>query len=84
MAQELSNRRDQDFVLHEMLKIEELSKYDKYAEFNKKTIDMIVTEARNLAIKELLPANKLGDEEGCRLENGQVIAPESYKRPFKL
>ncbi len=84
MAQELSNRRDQDFVLHEMLKIEELSKYDKYAEFNKKTIDMIVTEARNLAIKELLPANKPGDEEGCRLENGQVIAPESYKRPFKL
>lgn len=79
----ISNRRDVDFVLHEMLKAEELSKHDKFADFNRKTIDMVVTEARNLALKEVLPANEDGDA-GCKFENGQVTAPESFKRAYDL
>ena len=54
MAQQIADRRDVDFVLHEQLHVAELSKHDLYAEFNKKTIDLIVSEARNLAVKELL------------------------------
>jgi len=61
MAQLIADRRDVDFVLHDQLEISELTKYEKFAEFNKKTIDMIVTEARNLAIKEILPTQKLSD-----------------------
>jgi AcrR family transcriptional regulator len=37
-----------------------------FAEFNKKTVDLIISEARNLAIKEILPTLKEGDEQGCR------------------
>ena len=55
MAQEIADRRDIDFVLYEQLGIEELIKCEKYREFNKKSIDLIISEARNLAIKELLP-----------------------------
>ncbi|MCK5100025.1 MAG: acyl-CoA dehydrogenase family protein, partial [Desulfobacteraceae bacterium] len=44
----------------------------------------IVTEARNLAIKEILPTQKLGDEEGCTLENGKVKVPESFHRVYKI
>ncbi|OQX63658.1 MAG: acyl-CoA dehydrogenase [Desulfococcus sp. 4484_241] len=80
----LANRRDADFVLHEMLNVEELSKYEKYADYNRKTIDMVVSEARNLALKELLPANEEGDKQGCVFENGQVKTPESFKRIFDL
>ncbi|MFZ5564108.1 MAG: acyl-CoA dehydrogenase [Thermodesulfobacteriota bacterium] len=79
----LSNRRDVDFVLHEMLKVEELSKHERFADFNKKTIDMVVTEARNLALKEILPTNEEGDN-GCKFDNGKVTAPESFKRIFDL
>ena len=79
----LSNRRDVDFVLHEMLKAEELSKHEKFADFNRKTMDMVVTEARNLALKEILPTNEEGDA-GCTFENGQVKVPESFKRIFDL
>ena len=79
----ISNRRDVDFVLHEMLKADELSKHEKFADFNRKTIDMVVTEARNLALKELLPANEEGDK-GCKFESGKVTAPESFKRVFDL
>lgn len=84
MAQTLVDRRDVDFVLHEQLEIEQLSKYDRYAEFNKKTIDMVVSEARNLALKEMAPTLKISDEEGCRLENGNVYVPESFHRIFDL
>ena len=51
MAQLIANRKDVDFVLHEQFMVEELSQHEKFAEFNRKTIDMIITEARNLAIK---------------------------------
>ena len=58
MAQQIADRRDVDFVLHEQLQVEELSEHDIFAEFNKKTIDLIISEARNLAIKEILPRSR--------------------------
>jgi alkylation response protein AidB-like acyl-CoA dehydrogenase len=84
MAQLIADRRDVDFVLHEQLQIAELSKQERYAEFNKKTIDLIVSEARNLAVKEMLPTQKIGDEHGCKFENGTVTTPEEFKRVMKL
>src|SRR6056297_386768 len=83
MAQLIADRRDVDFVLHEQFKIQELTQHEKFAEFNKKTIAMIVTEARNLAIKEILPTQKISDE-GCAFDNGTVRVPEEYHRVFKL
>ncbi len=81
MTQVISDRRDIEFVLHEQLDAQSLSKlYDGFADFNKKTIDLVISEARNFAVKELLPANKEGDQEGCRLENGKVTTPEAFKR----
>ncbi|MCK5203305.1 MAG: acyl-CoA dehydrogenase N-terminal domain-containing protein, partial [Desulfobacterales bacterium] len=72
MAQFIADRRDVDFVLHEQLRVETLSEHEKYAEFNKKTIDLIISEARNLAVKELLPIQIDGDREGARFEGGNV------------
>ncbi len=84
MAQSIADRRDQEFVLHEMLDVSDLANHQLFKEFNKKTMDMIVSEARNLAVKELLPINKDGDEQGCTLENGNVRVPESFHKVFKL
>ena len=56
MAQTIVDRRDVDFVLHEQLGVAQLSNYDRFADFNRKTVDLIVSEARNLAIKEMAPA----------------------------
>ena len=52
MAQILADRRDIDFVLYEQLKVEELAKHKPFADFNRKAVDLIVNEARNLAVKE--------------------------------
>ncbi len=84
MAQQIADRRDIDFVLHEQLNVEQFSKHERYAEFNKKTIDLIVSEARNLAVKEILPTRKEGDEKGCVFENGQVKVPELFHRAYNL
>ncbi len=84
MAQLLADRRDVDFVLHEQLDIARVSKHEVFAEFNRKTIDLIVTEARNLAIKEILPTREIGDREGTRFENGQVTVPKEFHKAYEL
>ncbi len=68
MAQVIADRRDIDFVLHELFETSKLSVHEKFADFNKKVIDMIITEARALAIKEILPTTKSGDKTGCKYE----------------
>jgi alkylation response protein AidB-like acyl-CoA dehydrogenase len=84
MAQQISDRRDIDFVLHEQLDVNQFSKHERYAEFNKKAVDLIVSEARNLAVKEILPTHKEGDSIGCTFENGKVTVPEIFRKPFDL
>jgi alkylation response protein AidB-like acyl-CoA dehydrogenase len=84
MAQVIADRRDIDFVLYDQLKIDEVTKLEKFRGFNKKTFDMIITEARNFAIKELLPANAEGDRDGLRFREGQVKVPECFHRAYKL
>ena len=84
MAQVISDRRDVDFVLYEQLEVEQLGAHSRYAEFNRKTIDLIVGEARNLAVKEILPTQKPSDEEGCRFENGRVSVPQCFHRVYEI
>ena len=85
MAQVISDKRDIEFVIHEQLDAQKLSKlHENFADFNKKTIDLVISEAKNFAVKELLPANKEGDEQGCTLENGKVTTPDSFKKLYKI
>jgi hypothetical protein len=49
MAQQLADRRDIDFVLWEQLNCEQFLDHELYQDFNKKTCEMILTEARSLA-----------------------------------
>lgn len=84
MAQLIADRRDIDFVIWEQMKGEELIAYDMYADFNRKTCDMIINEARKLAINEMLPTLQEGDRQGVRYENGTVKVPDCFHRVHKL
>jgi alkylation response protein AidB-like acyl-CoA dehydrogenase len=84
MAQVIADRRDMDFVLYEQMKVEDLLAYEKYDGLNRKVFDMIISEARTFAIKELLPTYAEGDHVGLRFEKGQVKVPECFHRPHKL
>jgi alkylation response protein AidB-like acyl-CoA dehydrogenase len=83
MAQPIADRRDVDFVLHEQMNVAQLTEKEIFADFNKKTVDMIVSEARSLAIKEIMPTQPVGDA-GCEFNGGQVTLPECFKRPWEL
>ncbi len=82
--QQVADRRDIDFVLHEQLNVAQFSEHEAFEDFNKKTIDMVVSEARNLALKEMLPCMKEADEEGCTFTNGQVKVPGVFHDLNKL
>jgi alkylation response protein AidB-like acyl-CoA dehydrogenase len=84
MAQQLADRRDVDFNLYEMFDVEAMCKLAPYEDLNKKILNLIVTEARSFAIKEMLPAYVDGDRIGPRFDGGDVRMPESFKRVYDL
>ena len=84
MAQQLVDRRDIDFVIWEQMNGEQYLQYDLYSDYDRKTCDMIISEARTLVINELLPILAEGDREGVRFDNGAVYVPESFHRVYGL
>ena len=76
----LVDERDQRFVLHEMLKVEELCETTLYGHLSKDVIDASLDAALKLAVKESYPIMAEADREGCRLENGNVKVPRCYHR----
>ncbi|MEE4609392.1 MAG: acyl-CoA dehydrogenase [Desulfobacteraceae bacterium] len=84
MAQQIADRRDIDFVLYEQFDTENTLAHERYGDYNRKSVDLLLTEARRFALKEILPTYTEGDRHGARFENGMVRAPECYRKPFKL
>ena len=80
MTQLIAERKDISFVLFEQFKIESLFKSKKFAEFNPKMVDMIISEARHLAIKEILPTYTQADREGVHFANNKVTVPQCFQR----
>jgi len=84
MAPKLTDQRDIDFVLYEQFQVDSFLTSEKYKTFNKKLFDMVVKEAKNLAVKEIFPTYTQCDREGVVFENGVVKVPECLRRPHKL
>jgi len=84
MSSLILDERDQQFVLYEMLGVEEVCKQPKYADFSKETFNMILTEAQKIAEEEILPTLAEGDKEGCKLIDGKVNVPKCFHRAYKL
>jgi alkylation response protein AidB-like acyl-CoA dehydrogenase len=75
--------RDIQFILHELLKIERyqgvLAGFD---EATPETVAAILEGAAQLSQEVLQPLNRVGDREGCRLENGKVLTPTGFKQAY--
>jgi alkylation response protein AidB-like acyl-CoA dehydrogenase len=84
MTQQIAERRDIDFVIWEQMDCEQILEHQLYKEYNKKSCEMIISEARALAIKELLPTLAEGDAQGVRYENGTVKVPDCFHRVYEL
>ena len=79
----LVDERDVKFVLHEQLRIEELCKYPLYSSLSQDLFEMVLQEVEKLAEKDFYPANREGDRQGCRFEEGLVRVPDAFHRPYQ-
>ena len=70
--------KDQQFLLHDVLKIS-ASDIPGYDELDRDFTAAILEEAGKIAANVLQPLNTVGDTEGCKLENGVVRTPTGFK-----
>jgi len=78
-----SNLRDLQFLLFEQFKLGELLGTAPYANWGKDEVLAVLEEAYGWVQKYLGPYNRSGDDEGCRLEGGQVRVPAGFKEAWK-
>jgi alkylation response protein AidB-like acyl-CoA dehydrogenase len=86
MAQYIAPLRDMQFVLHELLNVEEtLKTLPKYAETDQALIDQVLEEGGKFASEVLFPLNRSGDHEGCHHDKAAktVTTPKGYKEAYK-
>ena len=74
--------KDMQFVLHDVLKVTEMS-IPGYDDLEPDFTSAILEEAGKLTSAVLAPLNAVGDTEGCKLENGIVRTPTGFKEAFE-
>ena len=74
--------KDLQFVLHDMLNVSG-SDIPGYSELEADFTNAVLEEAGKLTSDVLAPLNVVGDQEGCRLENGIVYTPSGFKEAFE-
>ena len=74
--------KDQQFVLHDVLKLS-TSNIPGYSDLDHAFTAAILEESGKLANEVVAPLNAVGDREGCHLENGVVRTPDGFKEAFE-
>jgi alkylation response protein AidB-like acyl-CoA dehydrogenase len=67
------SRRDLDFLLHEWLQVETLTKRPRYAEHSRETFDAVLDLAEQIATEQFAPHNRKADENEPRMVDGTVV-----------
>jgi alkylation response protein AidB-like acyl-CoA dehydrogenase len=86
MGQYIAPLRDMQFVLHELLKVEdEFKQLPKHAEIDKDIINQVLEEGGKFASEVIFPLNHSGDREGCHLdkETHKVQTPKGFKEAYQ-
>ena len=73
--------RDIGYVLHDVLGVE-ASAVPGYDDLSPDFTSAILEEAGKIARDVLLPLNAVGDQQGCKLENGVVRTPDGFLDAF--
>ena len=76
--------KDLNFVIKNLINLEELSKIKDYNDFSDDLVDAILEEAGKIGSEVLDPCNLSGDHEGSKIqEDGNVITPKGYKEAYQ-
>ncbi|MES2931938.1 MAG: acyl-CoA dehydrogenase N-terminal domain-containing protein, partial [Pseudomonadota bacterium] len=86
MGQYVAPLRDMQFVLHELLQVEDaLKELPKHAEIDADIINQVLEEGGKFTAGVLFPLNHSGDREGCHHDNvaHTVTTPKGFKEAYK-
>ncbi|MEN9865161.1 MAG: Acyl-CoA dehydrogenase [Pseudomonadota bacterium] len=86
MGQYVAPLRDMQFVLHELLQVEdELKQLPAHTEMDADTINQVLEEGGKFASEILFPLNHSGDKEGCHhnKETKSVTTPKGFKEAYQ-
>lgn len=83
MSHLIFDRRDWKFLMHEQLGFDRLLEISNFEDFDMEMFDVILDEAAKFAVEKIAPINKVGDEEGCHIEDGRVKTPTGYAEVWK-
>ena len=86
MGQYHAPLRDMQFVLHELLQVEEeLKAMPLHADTNRELIDQVLEEGGKFTANVLFPLNHSGDREGCQLDKTthEVTPPTGFKHAYR-
>ena len=76
--------KDLNFVIKNLINLDELNKISDYQNFSDDLVDAILEEAGKIGSEVLDPCNLSGDHEGSkRLDSGEVRTPKGYKEAYE-
>ncbi|GAB5487526.1 MAG: acyl-CoA dehydrogenase [Parasphingorhabdus sp.] len=70
-------RRDLNFILYDLLRVEELCDSDQYGDYSRDVFDQVIDAAEKLAVQDLYPIAKETDSSEPIFDNGSAILPDS-------
>jgi len=76
-------QREMRFVLNDVLNLNQLTAYEKFAEATPDIVDGVIDEASRFAEEKLWPLRTSGDHEGCKLANGEVTVPSGFSEAYR-
>ena len=74
--------KEMQFLVQNAVEKTGLNANEALADFDADTVAAILEAASELAGKSLSPMNAVGDNEGCRFEDGKVFTPTGWKEAF--
>ncbi len=76
-------RRDQTFVLKDLLNVYQYGNLPGFADASEDIVDAVLEEGGKFCENVLHPLNHVGDREGCTLKDGEVATPTGFKDAYK-
>jgi alkylation response protein AidB-like acyl-CoA dehydrogenase len=70
------------FLLHDVLDAGQLATLPAFAEATPDVVLAVLEEGARLCEEVLAPLNAVGDQEGCRFENGVVTTPAGFRAAY--
>ena len=73
----MTSRDTLDFLLHDWLKVEDLTSRERFADHSRATFDAVLDTCERIARDKFAQFNRLVDTEEPRFENGRVRLPQA-------